>query len=101
MCSGLHVEPNMPSIPGIDRVPVVLHSSAFKKREQFGVGTNVVVLGSGETGADISYLAVTSPTKRVVQCHRNGFHFAPKVREPIPVSAICAPTNSLGAVEES
>ena len=80
VCSGLHVVPDMPKIPGIERVPSVFHSSQFKKRDQFGVDKTVLVLGSGETGADISYLAVTSPTRRVVMCHRSGFHFAPKVR---------------------
>ena len=80
VCSGLHVTPNIPTIPRIEKVPEVFHSSAFKSREQFGRGKTVLSIGSGETGADIAYLAVTSPTKRVVMCHRNGFHLAPKVR---------------------
>lgn len=79
VCSGLHVDPSIPEVKGIEKVPVVLHSSQLKKREQFGVGKTVLILGSGETGADVSLLAVTSPTKRVVLCHRNGFHLAPKV----------------------
>ena len=79
VCSGLHVKPNLPDISGIERVPVVLHSSEFKDRAQFGKDKTVVVVGSGETGSDISYLAVTSSTKRVILCHRDGFHFAPKV----------------------
>ncbi|KAI1497625.1 hypothetical protein F5X99DRAFT_432873 [Biscogniauxia marginata] len=83
ICSGLHVDLNMPRVEGIDRVPVVLHSSQFKKREQFGVGKTVLVLGSGETASDISLLAVTSPTDRVVLCHRDGFHIAP-TRNPNP-----------------
>jgi len=78
VCSGLHVVPNIPEIPGIEKVPVTFHSSQFKKREDFGVDKTVLVLGSGETGADLAYLAVTSPTKQVVLCHRKGFHFAPK-----------------------
>ncbi|KAK0671296.1 hypothetical protein QBC41DRAFT_363349 [Cercophora samala] len=49
VCSGLHVTPNLPEFPGLqEHVP--LHT----------------------------YLAVTSPTKKVVMCHRSGFHFAPK-----------------------
>ncbi|KAI5865262.1 FAD/NAD(P)-binding domain-containing protein [Durotheca rogersii] len=83
ICSGLHVEPNMPDIKGIERVSKVFHSSQLKRRDQFGVGKTVLVLGSGETGADISFLAITSPTKRVVLCHRDGFHLAPK-RNPNP-----------------
>ncbi|KAI1805028.1 FAD/NAD(P)-binding domain-containing protein [Daldinia bambusicola] len=83
ICSGLHVEPDIPHIEGIERVPVVLHSSQLKRRDQFGVGKTVLILGSGETGADISVLAATSPTERVVICHRDGFHFSPK-RNPNP-----------------
>ncbi|KAI2465104.1 FAD/NAD(P)-binding domain-containing protein [Annulohypoxylon bovei var. microspora] len=83
ICSGLHVNPSIPKLRGIENIPVVLHSSQLKRREQFGVGKTVLILGSGETGADVSLLAVTSPTKRVVLCHRNGFHLAPK-RNPNP-----------------
>lgn len=78
VCSGLHVEPNTPDIRGINSVPLAIHSSNFKSRKQLEDKT-VLVLGSGETGADIAYLAATSRTKRVVMCHRDGFHFAPKV----------------------
>ncbi|KAI0016034.1 hypothetical protein F4780DRAFT_783602 [Xylariomycetidae sp. FL0641] len=84
ICSGLHVMPSMPQIDGIDRVPLVIHSSQFKSREQFGVGKTVLVLGSGETASDIALLAVTAPTKRVVLCHRDGFHLAP-TRNPNPL----------------
>ncbi|KAL9073899.1 MAG: hypothetical protein Q9157_004579 [Trypethelium eluteriae] len=78
VCSGLHVTPNIPHIPGVENVPVVMHSSKFKKREQFDIDKTVLVIGSGETGADVAYLAVTSPTRRVVMSHRDGFHLAPK-----------------------
>ncbi|PHH87028.1 hypothetical protein CDD83_9409 [Cordyceps sp. RAO-2017] len=84
VCSGLHVEPNIPHISGIENVPLVFHSSLFKRRKQFGVDKTVMVVGSGETAADVAYLAVTSPTRRVVMCHRDGFHLAPK-RNPGPV----------------
>lgn len=79
VCSGLHLTPNIPKIPGLDKVPVVMHSSEFKERKQFGVGKTVLVVGSGETGADVAYLAITSPTRRVVMSHRHGFHVAPQV----------------------
>ncbi|PVH82727.1 FAD/NAD(P)-binding domain-containing protein [Cadophora sp. DSE1049] len=84
ICSGLHVEPYVPHINGIEKIPKVLHSSQFKGREDFGVGEDVMVLGVGETAMDVSYLAVTSPTKSVTICHRDGFFFAPKV-VPVPV----------------
>ncbi|KAL6898981.1 hypothetical protein GGI43DRAFT_428109 [Trichoderma evansii] len=57
ICSGVHAVPNIPDLPGIKHVPVVMHSSEFKSREQFGKEKTVMVIGSGETAADISYLA--------------------------------------------
>lgn len=80
ICSGVHSSPNIPHIPGVENVPVVLHSQDFKSREQFGKDRTVMVLGNGETGSDVSYLAITGDTKRVILCHRNGWLGAPKVR---------------------
>ncbi|KAM7185608.1 hypothetical protein V8F20_011742 [Naviculisporaceae sp. PSN 640] len=84
VCSGLHVKPNIPFLAGIDNVPQYLHSSEFKSKSQFGVGKTVLILGSGETGMDLGFMAVTSPTKRVLMSHRDGFLCAPK-RVPDPV----------------
>jgi len=78
VCSGVHSQPHIPDIPGIENIPTVMHSSEFKKREQMGKDTTVMVLGSGETGADMAYLGITSPTKRVVLCHKDGWIGAPK-----------------------
>ncbi|ROT41045.1 dimethylaniline monooxygenase [Sodiomyces alkalinus F11] len=78
VCSGLHQVPNIPDLPGVENVPVVMHSADFKSREQFGVDKTVLVLGCGETSFDIAALAIRSPTKRVVLCHRNGWLAAPK-----------------------
>ena len=80
VCSGLHVIPNIPVIEGLGNVPTVIHSSEFKERQQFGVDKDILIVGSGETGMDIAYLAITSPTKSVTLCHRDGFLCAPKVR---------------------
>ncbi|KAF7541743.1 hypothetical protein G7Z17_g11889 [Cylindrodendrum hubeiense] len=85
VCSGINVTPIIPTIAGMERVPKVLHSSQFRTRDQFGKDTNVVVLGAGETGMDIAHLAVTSPTKSVTLCHRDGFFCAPKI---IPVPTV-------------
>jgi dimethylaniline monooxygenase (N-oxide forming) len=82
VCSGLHVTPNIPTIKGLENVPAVIHSSEFKRRRQFGVDKDVLIVGSGETGMDIAYLAITSPTKSVTLCHRDGFFCAPKVLSP-------------------
>lgn len=80
VCSGLHVEPNIPEIGGIENMKSVIHSSKFKARRQFNGCKTVMVVGCGETGADVAYLAATHPdVDRVVLCHRDGVHFAPKV----------------------
>ena len=80
VCSGLHVFPNVPDLPGVENIPKVLHSAEFKGRDQFGKDDTVMILGTGETGVDIAHLAVTDPkVKRVVLCHRDGFLGAPKV----------------------
>jgi dimethylaniline monooxygenase (N-oxide forming) len=90
VCSGLHTEPNIPDIKGAEFVPQKIHSSVFKSRKQFGAGKTVMVVGTGETGADIAHLAVTSPTARVILCHRDGFHFAPKVCPRLFLFTRCA-----------
>jgi len=49
VCTGLHVEPNIPSIPGIENVRgEVFHSSLYKGRDQVA-GKRVLILGCGET----------------------------------------------------
>lgn len=78
ICTGLHVMPNIAQVKGIGNVPAALHSSEFKERKQFGVDKDIIVLGSGETGMDLAYLAVTSPTKSVTLCQREEFLCAPK-----------------------
>ena len=79
VCSGVHAEPSIPNIPGVENVPVVMHSEQFKGSHQFGIDKNIVIVGSGETGADIAYLANKSQTKKVVFCHRDGWMGTPKV----------------------
>jgi dimethylaniline monooxygenase (N-oxide forming) len=49
ICTGLHVEPNIPTIPGIEHIKgEVFHSSSYKKRSQL-TGRDVLVMGCGET----------------------------------------------------
>ncbi|KAF6806615.1 dimethylaniline monooxygenase [Colletotrichum musicola] len=83
ICSGLNVEPRIPPIKGIERVPKVLHSSEFKARDQLrdikSEKPTVVIIGTGETGQDLGHLAATTETvQHVVMCHRDGFIVAPK-----------------------
>jgi dimethylaniline monooxygenase (N-oxide forming) len=49
ICTGLHVQPNIPNIPGIEDIKgEVFHSSEYKLRSQLS-GRNVLILGCGET----------------------------------------------------
>jgi len=49
ICTGLHVEPNIPNLPGIENIKgEVFHSSSYKKRVQL-TGRDVLIMGCGET----------------------------------------------------
>lgn len=81
--TGLHVTPNIPSIPGLSvdstsNSPEWIHSSAYKSRSQLA-DKKVLVLGAGETGMDVGYESVLSPAKKVWMGVRGGFLSFPKV----------------------
>lgn len=78
ICTGLHVEPNIPTIPGIENVDGdVFHSSKYKERSQL-TGRHVLVLGCGETAMDVVYEAIKADAKSVTMCFRTGFLSFPK-----------------------
>ena len=85
VCTGLHVIPSVPDIPGISHVlerparevngkiimPAVYHSSDYKSRSQLK-GRRVMILGTGETGMDIAYEAAKAGAQEAVLCSRGG-----------------------------
>lgn len=76
ICTGLHVTPQVPHIPGVENVTSnpnkqAIHSSEYKMREQL-VGKKVLILGTGETGMDIAYESIKAGAKEVVLCSRGG-----------------------------
>ncbi|KIJ23957.1 hypothetical protein M422DRAFT_275375 [Sphaerobolus stellatus SS14] len=92
LCTGLHVTPSAPTIPGIEYVinpveeagqkdsrpkPAVFHSTDYKSRDQLR-GRRVMVLGTGETGMDLAYESAKAGAKEVVLCTRGGFLSFPK-----------------------
>lgn len=79
ICFGLHIDPYVPQILGIEYVLRVFLSSEYKQRKDCGKRKNVMILGVGENAMDLSYLVMTSPTKSVTLCHHDGLFFAPKV----------------------
>lgn len=78
ICSGLHVTPAIPEIPGIEAIPEHFHSSAYKGRSQL-VGKKVMILGCGETSMDLAYESCKGGAKEVTLCHRGGYLSFPKV----------------------
>lgn len=94
VCTGLHVEPNIPHIPGIENVQSdVFHSSLYKNRDQVA-GKKVLILGCGETAMgeliqanqkelsnifeDIAYESIKADAESVTMCFRTGFLSFPK-----------------------
>lgn len=82
LSTGLHVTPSIPEIPGIQHImspenheggpePAVFHSVDYKTRDQLA-GRRVLILGTGETGMDLTYEAVKAGAKEVVLCSRAG-----------------------------
>jgi dimethylaniline monooxygenase (N-oxide forming) len=61
---------------------MVIHSSYFKGKERFGIGKDILIVGSGETDMDNAFMAVTADTKSATLSHCDGSHVAPKVRPP-------------------
>ncbi|KAF7353585.1 FAD/NAD-P-binding domain-containing protein [Mycena venus] len=83
LCTGLHVIPAIPAVPGIEHVlnaenhvesgvtPAAFHSVEYKSRAQL-VGRRVMILGTGETGMDLAYEAAKAGAKEAVLCSRSG-----------------------------
>ena len=79
VCTGLHVKPNIPNIPGIDNFQgEAYHSSQYKARSQL-TGKDALILGCGETAMDIAYESIKADAKSVTMCFRTGFLSFPKV----------------------
>lgn len=79
VCTGLHVQPNIPTIPGIEFLKGdALHSSMYKNRSQLR-DQDILLLGCGETAMDIAYEAIKADAKSVTMCFRTGFLSFPKV----------------------
>lgn len=78
IATGLHVEPNIPQLPGIENIKgEVFHSSQYKLRSQL-TGKNVLILGCGETAMDIAYDSIKANARSVTMSFRTGFLSFPK-----------------------
>ncbi|TFK45976.1 hypothetical protein OE88DRAFT_1739780 [Heliocybe sulcata] len=83
ICTGLHVVPQVPAVPGIENVrrnnpkAQIFHSSEYKYREQLR-DRKVLILGTGGTGMDLAYKAAKAGAKEAVLYSRAGFLSFPK-----------------------
>jgi len=72
--SGLHHTPNLPKWSGVDSFRscggTLLHSSKFRDAAEFK-GKNVVVVGAGESGSDITY-HISNVAKKTYSSMRSG-----------------------------
>jgi len=76
IANGHHWESNLPDHPGkFDGV--ILHSHAVKRRDQLK-GKRVVVVGAGNSGADIACDAATD-SERAIHSMRRSYYFFPKL----------------------
>lgn len=65
ICSGSHQYPRYPSIPGLETFPnVTLHAAQFRHADSFQ-GKKVVVIGIGESSADI----LADVAQQSAECH--------------------------------
>lgn len=75
VCTGLHLSPLIPRVPGLENFGgEVIHSVDYKSRAQIE-GKNLLIVGSGETGMDICYHAVCQPggAQSVSMSTKSGF----------------------------
>lgn len=70
VCSGLHQHPHRPPIPGIDTFTgEVLHSAEYRRPEHV-TGRRVLVVGAGESGADVIAEVAMHASETVVSLRR-------------------------------
>ncbi|MEX5561992.1 NAD(P)-binding domain-containing protein [Pseudophaeobacter sp. 1A16562] len=75
IANGTLSEPNMPTFPG-DFTGELIHSSQYRKAEQFG-GKRVLVVGAGNSGCDIAVDAIHHGNSCDLSMRR-GYYFVPK-----------------------
>lgn len=91
IASGFNAEPVMPVVPGMETFKGrLLHSADYRNAQPFA-GQSVLVVGMGNTGAEIA-LDLCENGARAMVSLRNGVHIAPRdlFGIPIQIAAILA-----------
>ncbi|MEZ2329802.1 flavin-containing monooxygenase [Mesorhizobium sp. RCC_202] len=87
IATGNNAEPIRPSFPGIEAFKgKVLHSAAYTEAAPY-VGKNVLVIGMGNTGAEIALDLAESGAKPVISV-RKGVHIVPRQLFGIPIQMV-------------
>ncbi len=70
LCSGLHQYPHLPHIPGQETYTgTILHSAQYRRPRQVA-GKRVLVVGAGESGADIAAEVAANAAETVLSLRR-------------------------------
>jgi cation diffusion facilitator CzcD-associated flavoprotein CzcO len=87
VASGFNAEPAIPSIPGMEKFTGrLIHSAAYANAKPFA-GQSVLVIGMGNTGAEIA-LDLSEGRARVRISIRNGVHIVPRDLFGIPIQLV-------------
>jgi hypothetical protein len=83
--TGCNWDPNMPEVKGQFNGEI-RHSVTFKKADEFR-GKRVMIIGAGNSGADIACDAATHANKAFISMRR-GYHFIPKHLFGLPADEV-------------
>jgi cation diffusion facilitator CzcD-associated flavoprotein CzcO len=87
VASGFNAEPAIPSIPGMEKFRgKLIHSAAYANAKLFA-GQSVLVIGMGNTGAEIA-LDLSEAGARAHISIRNGVHIVPRDLFGIPIQLV-------------
>ena len=87
IATGNNAEPIQPSFPGIEAFKgKVLHSAAYTEAAPY-IGKNVLVVGMGNTGAEIALDLAESGAKPTISV-RQGVHIVPRQLFGIPIQMV-------------
>jgi Pyridine nucleotide-disulphide oxidoreductase len=94
VASGFNAEPVMPSLPGLEKFRgKVIHSARYINAKPF-VGQSVLVIGMGNSGAEIA-LDLSEGGARTTISVRNGVHVVPRDLFGIPIQIVALTATKL------
>jgi cation diffusion facilitator CzcD-associated flavoprotein CzcO len=87
IASGHNTEPSMPSVPGLEKFKgKVIHSAQYANAKPFA-GQSVLVIGMGNTGAEIALDLAENGARPTISL-RNGVHIVPRDLFGIPIQMV-------------